>query len=420
MNLLNSRFKGPIAVAFALAIPVLANGCSSSDNPLNAVCCTDFKVGADLSQADFGVDASLKGQFEVFAQAGSDFGAVGTGMLTDVTTACYTIATDLGATADQQATVDANTDPGAAAKAQCNLAVAQIQATLGAGVSVTVTPPTFKCEASVSAKGSCQAKCDVNGKCDIKANPPVCTGGTLEVTCDAGCDGSVTPGGIDCQGSCSATVSGSCNATGGVQCKGKCDGTCEGNTDTTGATCTGMCKGTCSATAPGVACNGQFQGKCSGMCTATTPSVKVQCSAGCNLNATPISCAGGKLEGGCKVDAKCDANCNASVNAKASCDVQPLEITATATGPNVDAVVATLQTNVPKLFLAVKARGAVVGQLATTLSGEGTLELFADPSSLGVKGLACATQVVAAISQGATDATASISAGTTLTSSIGM
>ena len=74
-----NRFSMPLAIAAVIAIPVLTNGCS--DNPAAALCCTDFKVGADMSGVDFGVNASIKGQFEVFAQASGDFSAVASGML---------------------------------------------------------------------------------------------------------------------------------------------------------------------------------------------------------------------------------------------------------------------------------------------------------------------------------------------------
>ena len=67
MTVLKALKLGPAALAVALTLPVLTNGCS--DNPAEALCCKDFKVGAELTGADFGVDASIKGQFEVFAQA---------------------------------------------------------------------------------------------------------------------------------------------------------------------------------------------------------------------------------------------------------------------------------------------------------------------------------------------------------------
>jgi hypothetical protein len=57
-------------------------------NPAAGLCCTDFKVGADLTGVDFGVDASLKGQFAAFAQASGDLSGAASGALDDIAGAC--------------------------------------------------------------------------------------------------------------------------------------------------------------------------------------------------------------------------------------------------------------------------------------------------------------------------------------------
>jgi hypothetical protein len=419
MNTLN-RFKAPFALAIALALPVLTNGCSSVTDAAGDLCCTDFKVGADLSGADFKVDASIKGQFLVLAQAGSDFSATATAMLDDVTNACRGIAQDLGAKTEDQTTADAEQNPSKRVAAWCKLAVAQLSVSGAASGTLDIEPPQFKCEASIDAKGGCQAKCDVNGKCDIKATPPKCTGGTLQVECSGECTAEASGGSFDCKGSCDVTASGKCTAEGGVECTGKCEGTCSGSTDA-GGNCQGSCKGTCSATAPKAKCTGTFEGKCEGKCTATGPSAKVQCSGKCSADVKPLKCSGGKMEGGCQVDAKCDANCDASVNAKASCDVQPFRIVAKGTAnANIEASIATLKINLPKLILAVKARGEAIAQIAGNFAGAGTASVVADPGKLGVKGTACALAIVAALGAGAENAKASIDAGLTVTGQIGL
>ncbi|MBX3190996.1 MAG: hypothetical protein KF819_28630 [Labilithrix sp.] len=397
-------------------MPVITNGCS--DNPLDAICCTEFKVGADLSGADFGVDASIKGQFAVLAQAGSDFSATATGMLDDITNACRAIAVDLGA---EQAKVDANdkeTDPTKKVALWCDLAVARLTASGVASGTLDIQPPQFKCEASVSAKANCQAKCDVSGECNVKANPPKCTGGTMKFECGGKCtaEGNAS---FSCKGKCDATVKGTCTAQGGVECEGRCEGTCEGSTDS-GGNCQGNCKGTCSATKPGVACNGTFEGECNGSCEASG-SAKVECSGTCDVEATPLKCEGGTLEGGCQVDVKCDANCDASVSAKASCDVQPFSITAQgAVSAEIEAAIATLKVNLPKLILAVKARGEALGRIAVGFTGAGTAEVVADPGKLGVKGTACAVSIAAALANGAANVTASLEAGGKVTGQLGL
>lgn len=424
---MKSRLTTPIAVALALAIPVLTNGCSSSDNPLSGACCTDFKVGADLSNAKFDVDASIEGQFKVLAQAASDFSVTAQGMLDDVSAACAGIAQDLGATADEQARANASTDGQARVDAWCTLAVAKLSAAGVAKGSLDIEPPQFKCEASVKAKADCQAKCSVDGKCDVQANPPTCEGGTLSVECSGKCTADAKAPSFQCKGSCSAAASGTCTAQGGVDCQGKCDGTCKAsggggnNGIQADGTCKGTCEGTCSATAPGAKCEGTFEGQCQGTCEASGGSAKVECSGKCDAQATPLKCEGGTLKGGCQVDAKCDGNCDASVSAKASCDVQPFSISAKGNADaKLDAAIATLKVNLPKLVLAVKARGEAMGKVAATFTGDAAVDLVADPGKLGVGGVACIGIIGPTLFTAGKNAAASISAGTKVTGQVGL
>lgn len=419
--MLSKRFFGT-ALMGALVLPTVLAGCGDDplQNPMDDLCCTEFKVGADLTGADFGVDASIKGQFEVLAQGAADFSATATGMLDDVTAACRGIAQDLGADQAKQDAATAITDPQQRATEWCALAVASLQASGAVKGSLEIEPPSFSCEASVDAKANCQAKCSGEAKCDLKANPPKCTGGTLQVECSGKCEASAEAPSFQCKGACDATVKGSCTASGGVECQGKCEGTCEGSTDS-GGNCQGTCKGTCSATAPNVKCEGTFEGECKGSCTATGGSAKVECSGKCDVEAKPLKCEGGKLEGGCSADVKCDANCDASVNAKASCDVKPFAIKAKGSADlKLDAAIASLKVNLPKLIIAVQARGKVMGQIAAGFTGKGTADIVADPGKLGVKGSACALGIVSALGTAAGNAKASIEAGGKVTGQIGL
>jgi len=412
-------WKTPLALAALLALPVLTNGCSDA-LPDVPICCNDFKVGADLSNADFGVDADIKGQFGVLAQASSDFSGLAQGMLDDVTNACRSIAQDLGADAAKQDEADKETDGQKRVGLWCQLAVASLQASGAVSGALTIEPPQFRCEASVDAKVDCQAKCSVEGSCNVEATPPKCTGGTMQFECGGKCEAEVQGGSFQCKGKCSAAVKGSCTAQGGVECEGRCEGTCEGSTDA-GGNCQGNCKGTCSVTKPGVACNGSFEGECNGSCEATAPSAKVQCSGKCDVKATPLKCEGGKLEGGCEVDAKCDANCDASVSAKASCDVRPFQITANgAASAEIEVAIATLRVNLPKLVLAVKARAETVGTFVANAKVDAVGDVVADPGKLGVKGSVCAVAVIASFGSAVGNAKASLEAGASVTSQVGL
>lgn len=409
---IRNRFTAPIALATALAIPVLVNGCSS-DNPVTgAVCCTEFKVGGTI-------DAKIGGsaQSQVAAQAVADLGGIASASVDDLTTACRNISQDLDAPKADQDAAEATADKRERLKAWCDLAVKQIgsvKASASATINIEVVPP--KCEASISAKANCQAKCDVSGKCDIKANPPKCTGGTLQVSCKGDCTASAGAT-VSCEGTCSGNCSGSCTASGGVDCTGKCEGTCEagGSTGGSGAqmdgTCKGVCKGTCSVTPPNVKCSGSCAGKCDAACKGSA-TASVKCDGTCAGDFEPLKCEGGKLEGGCKVDAKCDANCDASVSAKAECTPPAVKavVTASAKAELVGKLEATLEANLPLVF-AFKAK--LEGIAAVTGSLAGNIDAVAD-----IK-VACIPPLVAAVGDALANVKGSVSATASVTGSVG-
>lgn len=396
---------------FASSLAMFTNGCSD-------LCCTDFQVGADLSNVDWEIEGEAGAQFAVLAQASADLSGAVSAALNDVTIACRNIAQDLGATNEELDGVDSK-EANEKVKAACELAAGKVKGQLGAGVTLKVDFEAPKCEASVKAKADCQAKCSGSAKCDLKANPPTCSGGVkMTVGCSGSCSAEVQGEPFQCKGSCTSTVKGSCTAQGGVKCEGKCEGKCTGEAGVEGGgaqadgTCKGTCEGTCSATAPGVECNGTFEGECKGECKPPSASVKAECNAKCEASAEvePLKCEGGSIEGGCKVEAKCDANCDASVSAKASCTPPSLAIKATGNvTANVDAVIATLKVNLPNIIVVWKARGQAFVDLVGTVSGSASGAVSGD---LGVKGTACLIPIVDALvsSVGGIEATLSASA----------
>jgi len=427
MNL-KSRLKPFSAVAFsALAVSTLIAGCSDVKNAQEAACCTAFEVGADMTNVDFGVDADIKGSFSAFANAAGDLSAVATASIADVTIACQNIALDLGAdAADPKVAGKTGT---AALSAWCDLAKAQISGSFGANgslatsVSVNFEPP--KCSASLTATANCQASCSVDAKCDIKANPPTCKGGTLSVECSGGCtaEGNAS---LACTGSCSGGCTGSCKASGGVtvDCKGKCEGTCSAGAmgDTTGSgiqadgSCQGQCDGTCTldADAPKIECKGTCDGHCDAKCSGTAE-VKAKCDGKCDADYTPLKCEGGKLEGGCDVDADCQGSCNASASAKAECTPPSVSVTATAKGNlsadgqlQLQAALASLEVNLPKILVVFKARGAdFTGSLEAAVSAGVSIT---GSGKLGAKGAVCGVLIASTIGTAAENFAASLSA----------
>src|SRR5450755_572078 len=112
----SKSFIGLALAAMALS-PAVLQGCSSS-NPL---CCTEFKVGA---QVDVGIGGSAASQVAV--QAVADIGGIASASIDNLTTACRGIAQDLDADQTAQDAATATTDKNAAMKAWCQLAVTQI------------------------------------------------------------------------------------------------------------------------------------------------------------------------------------------------------------------------------------------------------------------------------------------------------
>ena len=395
----------------AAAVPVVVNGCTSSLG--EDLCCTEFKSGGTI---DAKISGSAQGQ--VLAQATADFTGVAAGAVDDVLTACRNIAQDLDAPAAEQTTAEGKATPREKMAAWCDLAV-RVLTNVKGSASITATFEAPKCEASISAKANCQAKCSVDGKCDIKANPPKCEGGKLEVACKGECSVTATQPKITCEGKCEASCTGSCSASAtapSVTCKGKCNGTCkgaaQGGTGTgiqADGSCDGQCEGSCELKGGAdVKCEGSCKGECTGSCKAEG-GVSAKCSGECKADFEPIKCTGGELKGGCTVDAKCDANCDASVKAKAECSPPKVAIKVSG-GTNADKIIATLEANLP-LIIGVKERAKVIGNLGGTISG--------NLSAAGDIKVACIPLMVDSVKNAADDIAATGSATASFSGSVG-
>lgn len=423
---MNSRFLPGVIVAAAIALVAGTNGCSSASSLTDAACCKAFQPGTDMTTADFGVDASIQGQMAAFANATGDMSALAGAALADVTGACRNMAVDLG---DDPTGGTGTTTGGANGKTGtdllnywCGEAATNIKAAVAASgsVSLTIVPP--ECDVSVSAQASCQGGCSASAKCDVKANPPTCTGGTLEATCTGSCTASASAPTFDCTGSCSGNCTGSCTASGGVACQGKCDGTCTASAQGTGAqadgTCKGMCSGTCSVTPPMTKCSGTCSGKCDLACTAAPGQASATCSGTCSVAATPVSCKGGKLSGGCQVDANCQANCNASAQAKATCTPASVSLVASGTaGASFNTLAITIQKNLPALLLVIQAQGQTfVGNLTAAASGGATLTTS---GNLSVAGGVCVADMVEAAASALGDFQATLTASISVSTAVG-
>jgi hypothetical protein len=405
----NSRFFGPfVFTAAVLALPLAAPACTDVDNPL---CCTEFKAGGTIN-----ADIEGSAQSQVAVQAVADVGGIASAAIDDLTTACRGIAQDLGAGKAEQEAAEAKAERNDKMDAWCSLAVKAIgTARTSAGGTLTLDAKPPKCEASVSANANCQAKCSVEGKCDARLHPPKCTGGNLQVSCKGECKAKAGAT-LHCQGTCSAGCKGACTVQGGIKCEGTCEGTCEGagGAGTSGldanGKCTGTCKGTCSATAPGVECTGTCDGECGGSCTGSA-NASFQCDGDCAGEFEPLRCEGGKLEGGCEVDAKCGANCSASVQAKAQCTPPSVSIAfqGSVNAELTTKLAATLEANLPIVF-SLEARLAAMKDLVIAL--EGNIDAVVDIKK------ACIPAVIVAAAQAVAAVQAAATASASLTKSV--
>src|SRR5262245_2164794 len=135
------------ALMLGLVLPTVV---ACGDDVTGGLCCTDFKVGADLTGVDFGVDASLKGQFGAFAQASGDLSGAASAALDDITGACKAIAQVGGANGDKDDAQPAA--PEARVKYWCDLATAQIDASFsaqgGASAALKINVTPAECKAS--------------------------------------------------------------------------------------------------------------------------------------------------------------------------------------------------------------------------------------------------------------------------------
>ena len=399
-----------------------------ADNPLAAVCCTEFKVGADLSSTDFGLQGEVRGRFVAFAQASADLAATASAALVEVETACRNIAVELGvpaaeiAAAEQRAERDRTTE-------LCRLAIAQINAkvTARAQIDVAYQPPV--CALSVQAQARCEGQCSATGTCDVKANPPVCTGGRLEIVCKGECTAKAGAT-LHCEGNCTGNCQGECTAQGGVRCNGRCEGTCvaegggggpKGEAFDAQGNCVGICQGTCSATPPGVRCEGSCNGQCDASCTAAA-NATVTCDGTCAGDFEPLRCEGGTLESKCDVDAKCKANCEASASARAECRPPSVTVTARAlTDPEMGRYLQVLEANVPPLLVMLKARGKtfvdVVAEVAGAAGATGSAAVSGD---LTARASACLVPIATTIGEAAANARVSVQASTDVLASVGV
>lgn len=376
----------PVLVVAASMIPGAA--CNKVSEAQNSLCCSDFKVGADMSAIDWGADVN----FAAFMQATGDLSASVVAVVDDVTNACKAIAVDLGV----PETDVTDTEPEAKVVAWCTKAAGKINTEIMAKGTIKIVAQPPMCTVSASAQASCEGKCSVDATCKAQAGDITvrCDPGKISGKCDAQCTGSCEGSAnlaVNCEGSCSGKCSGTCSGN----CQGKCDG--KENT----ATCTGVCEGTCDASC---------KGNCSGSCKVSggaNVACQGDCTGGCSVAYKAPKCTA-ELKppsAQCNANANCNASCKGSASAKAEC--RPGSLSITATGTISASALATLQLNLPKLLTVIQARGKLVADNAQALF---TISASLNPANFSGKAAVCVVPAAAAIKSALDGMTASVSA----------
>ena len=165
---LTSRFA-LAALAIAAPFGITGAGCDG-ENPLDAICCTDFKPGTNMPEVDWGIeDAELNASFGVAIQAIGDFSGTATAMVTDLGTLCRNLAVELGSDPNAVTT----SDPGEYASQWCSEAATQITSISGE-LSIVYQQP--QCTLRLDVQAAWEASCDIEGGCDPRTIEARCTG----------------------------------------------------------------------------------------------------------------------------------------------------------------------------------------------------------------------------------------------------
>lgn len=368
--------KRHVALVAALAaLPLTLAGCTGGDDdPIGGTCGDGFNAETG-TVGDFGTgEAALKA--EAFLQATADLYGASTDVQAELLAACTAMAADLGISSSELEPSGAELEVTAA----CGRVATEIESILqtdlpvGGALAVSVTPA--ECMVDLDVAAQCAGECDV----DIEGSAMVECNGELYGSCEGSCSGEcVVEGSADCQGECSATCSGSCSGT----CNGQCDGTCtledeQGN-------CIGTCTGTCEG-----ACEGTCEGSCSGSCTADVEgSCSGECRGSCDV-AWEAQCNG---EADVQANADCEAACETRANANASCTEPTVTVVGVVVADpdaqqRLDALVATLEANLPALFrVQARLQYALIPSLDAFVSA--TVAASTSLASVGVQGAAC-------------------------------
>ncbi len=358
----------PLALAGLSVVPAM--GCDKVSELQNDVCCRDFTPGADLATVEWGPEGEAELNYGAFMQSVSDFTGAAGAIVADVTSACQAIALDLGA---DVATITA-TKPNERAVQWCELAVDALgDAT--AGLSITFQPPSCTVDASVQA--NCEARCSANVECQL-------TPAEIVARCD--------PGELSgrCEGSAPARARArpTWRSTARARARGRARARATAIAPRRPPAATAAASARATARASAVA---RARSRPTQRCSATPIARARAMSSSRRRSAGPSS---SRRAPSARGSAECSGSCEASASAKASCKEPAVNIEG---GTDVEAAIATLKANLPRLLVVAHARGELLlASAEAVVQAGGHLEGAATGS---VKAGACLIPATNAITQ---------------------
>jgi hypothetical protein len=378
------RFNSYRIAGFVLTLGTFgASGCVSPQSPITQAAgdCPEFMAGATISDS-ISVDTTVK----VFMQASSTFSKVTSDIKSDVKTACININKDLGVQDtwsqfgdDDKAISNSNGSGACDATAAKVKAIMEDQGAINANFALVVTHG--ECHPDFAAEQQCDNDCDTNHTCTPGTVQTRCQPGQLSVVCDQQCAANSV-----CEGTATAVT----------QCSGAC-----------ASTCTGMCHGACihddgsmSMDDPNCKgkCTNECDGTCSGECTITaaagvTCGTNVRCKGGCTGTFTDPMCESEFTPANCTDNMQCHQSCSAKTAANQICEPSTVQlfanINAVSNKADVQALVTTINANLPKLIDAAEVKGPIAVDAVTKLSDTGQT-VINESGTLDGHSLACA------------------------------
>jgi hypothetical protein len=389
----------PFAINCGGGMPGVPGGGGLPGVPNLAGNCPDMTKIEAIESFDFGKEFNLKADVAAKIKAGAgaaaEIQALNAKIDADLTTACGSLAKDLGDTASYKNAQEA-----------CHAAVkivGEVKAKLGASATVKLDVTEPHCGVDVQAYGECAGHCDATvkpGSAEVK-----CEGGRLQGQCSGQCQGECeVSAAAECSGECSGSCDGEIKGSCGGNCQGKCDG--KATPAGAGAACAGTCEGKCSANVH-AAC----KGKCGGQCKVSGgASCKGTCTGSCSVAFQAPKCTG-HVEPP-QMSAECKAKCDAKVQAHAECTPPHLavRIVGAADAALAAKFQAAIEKNLPGVLTVALGTGKhaeeIAGNMKVVLEGvEASVKGAGDAVTIG-KLTACIGGPV----KGALDAAASVQA----------